>query len=199
MVSLSRILEQTVNSKMALQEQANGMNIQNEQQDQTIQGKQQMMAVQEIDKDDTELKRDSKKDYQDGELYKGHKITLVDKCKEIQFQKGVPNTSDSGEMVFKDTCKDMTFQDGLPDAKESDKHPKQEKKKSYTRRRAKPPYSYIALIAMAIQDSPSKRVTLAEINNYLTSKFEFFRGSYTGWRNSIRHNLSLNECFIKVW
>ena len=71
------------------------------------------------------------------------------------------------------------------------------KSKSY-RRQAKPPLSYIALIAMAIQDSPSQRVTLSEINEYLMSKFEFFRGSYTGWRNSIRHNLSLNECFIKV-
>ena len=62
----------------------------------------------------------------------------------------------------------------------------------------KPPYSYIALIAMAIRDSPRRMATLAEINTYLSERFEFFRGPYTGWRNSIRHNLSLNECFIKV-
>ncbi|KAM6962708.1 forkhead box protein Q1b [Aplochiton taeniatus] len=71
------------------------------------------------------------------------------------------------------------------------------KGKPYTRR-PKPPYSYIALIAMSIRDSSSGRLTLAEINDYLMKKFPFFRGSYTGWRNSVRHNLSLNDCFLKV-
>ena len=66
------------------------------------------------------------------------------------------------------------------------------------KRHNKPPYSYITLIAMAIRDSSNQRLTLSEINDYLMQRFEFFRGNYTGWRNSIRHNLSLNECFVKV-
>ncbi|KAM7543069.1 hypothetical protein Aperf_G00000001926 [Anoplocephala perfoliata] len=66
------------------------------------------------------------------------------------------------------------------------------------RRSEKPPYSYIALIAMAIRASPNKQCTLSEIYQYLHSKYPFFRGSYTGWKNSVRHNLSLNEVFIKL-
>lgn len=66
------------------------------------------------------------------------------------------------------------------------------------RRPEKPPYSYIALIVMAIQSSTTKKLTLSEIYHFLQSRFEFFRGSYQGWKNSVRHNLSLNECFIKL-
>ena len=64
----------------------------------------------------------------------------------------------------------------------------------------KPPYSYVGLIAAAIWASPRKCLSLAEITSVLRKMFTFFskEGSYKGWQDSVRHNLSQNNCFVKV-
>uniref|UniRef100_T1JE31 Fork-head domain-containing protein n=1 Tax=Strigamia maritima TaxID=126957 RepID=T1JE31_STRMM len=62
----------------------------------------------------------------------------------------------------------------------------------------KPPYSYISLTTMAIQSSADKMMTLAEIYKFIMERFPFYRTNTQRWQNSLRHNLSFNDCFIKI-
>lgn len=61
----------------------------------------------------------------------------------------------------------------------------------------KPDLSYIAMISMAIQSLPTKQMLLSEIYDWITTHYPYYRPEDKSWRNSIRHNLSLNECFVK--
>jgi len=59
--------------------------------------------------------------------------------------------------------------------------------------------SYIALISMAILSSAEKRLVLGDIYKVLTHWHpDRYNANTAAWRNSIRHNLSLNECFVKA-
>ena len=58
--------------------------------------------------------------------------------------------------------------------------------------------SYTAIIAQAILSSPDKKLPLGSIYEYIADHFPEFLKKGQGWRNCVRHNLSLSECFIKA-
>lgn len=62
----------------------------------------------------------------------------------------------------------------------------------------KPPYSFPSLIFMAIENSSRKMLPVKDIYTWVLEHFPYFKSAPTGWKNSVRHNLSLNKCFKKV-
>ncbi|KAF8631221.1 hypothetical protein AX15_002552 [Amanita polypyramis BW_CC] len=62
----------------------------------------------------------------------------------------------------------------------------------------KPFYPYSTLIRYAIKGSPTGKLLLEDIYYAIESRFPYFRTAPSGWKNSVRHNLSLNPCFEKV-
>lgn len=62
----------------------------------------------------------------------------------------------------------------------------------------KPQLSFACMIFMAIESSPSRMLPVRDIYSWIMHKFPFYKGAQLGWKNSVRHNLSLNKCFCKV-
>lgn len=63
---------------------------------------------------------------------------------------------------------------------------------------SKPPYSFSSLIFMAIEDSSDRRLPVKDIYDWIVNHFPFYRTASGGWRNSVRHNLSLSKSFRRI-
>ncbi|XP_051540056.1 forkhead box protein O1-B [Myxocyprinus asiaticus] len=78
-----------------------------------------------------------------------------------------------------------------------------QRKSSSSRRNAWGNMSYADLITKAIESSPEKRLTLSQIYEWMVKSVPYFKdkgdsNSSAGWKNSIRHNLSLHSRFVRV-
>ncbi|XP_016318683.1 forkhead box protein O1-A isoform X3 [Sinocyclocheilus anshuiensis] len=78
-----------------------------------------------------------------------------------------------------------------------------QRKSSSSRRNAWGNMSYADLITKAIESSPEKRLTLSQVYDWMVKNVPYFKdkgdsNSSAGWKNSIRHNLSLHSRFIRV-
>ena len=66
----------------------------------------------------------------------------------------------------------------------------------------KPPYSYSQLIILSMKESSHAKMTLQMIYDWIIENFSYFKKADPAWqitfKNSIRHNLSLNKCFKKI-
>lgn len=62
----------------------------------------------------------------------------------------------------------------------------------------KPCVSFVEMIAKALIASPEKKLLLADIYQYVLDNYPYYRSARKTWRNAIRHNLSVNECFVKA-
>ncbi|XP_078250240.1 forkhead box protein M1 isoform X2 [Pogona vitticeps] len=62
----------------------------------------------------------------------------------------------------------------------------------------RPPYSYMAMIQFAINSTEKKCMMLKDIYTWIEDHFPYFKHvAKPGWKNSIRHNLSLHDMFVR--
>jgi hypothetical protein len=62
----------------------------------------------------------------------------------------------------------------------------------------RPLYTYMALITMAIVQSPQRKLSFIGICESIMNRFPYYKERSPSWKNTLRHILSINDCFVKI-
>lgn len=155
----------------------------------------------------------------DNSLADAHELMLHNSCfADLRLDKGVPDDDELTSLTWlqdSNLLKNITSSAGGSDGCSLDgddddlenmqtdmpplmRHPPHIQYNPKTHVHSKPPYSFSCLIFMAIEESALKRLPVKDIYQWIVTHFPYFQNAPTGWKNSVRHNLSLNKCFMKV-
>ena len=61
----------------------------------------------------------------------------------------------------------------------------------------KPDEHYMTMLTRAILESERKMLSLADIYAWVRDRYPYYNYANNSWANCVRHNLSMNDCFIK--
>uniref|UniRef100_A0A7E4W469 Fork-head domain-containing protein n=1 Tax=Panagrellus redivivus TaxID=6233 RepID=A0A7E4W469_PANRE len=110
------------------------------------------------------------------------------------------NAQSPTELDIKPVIKTTKKGNRAADKRKKVRKPKKERtdEKYYLNGHYKPVLPYACLVGLALKNAPNGILSVAEIYHFVIYNFPFFEYAPSGWKNSIRHNLSLNPCFAKI-
>lgn len=116
---------------------------------------------------------------------------LIDDIGYLQFCKYVADIENS-ESTFVNLTKEDEPEIEIPKKKLKYKHTK------YNISHGKPQESYAFIIYKALESTKEGKLTLFEIYEWIENAYPYYKTADPVWKNSIRHNLSLNVSFKKI-